>query len=207
LRLHYRLSWLFLNLLEKVLFGFSVTGRDCIPESGPVIIASNHISYCDPPVVGSGVNREVHFLAKEELFRNRAFAWLIRSYNAIPLKRSVGDVGALRKAVQLLKEGKAVLMFPEGTRSLSGKLLKPKAGVAMIASLTSAPVVPAYVTGTNRLGSAFFRKTRLAVAFGEPLTLGRPGDRPGGGKTDYTELSEKVMRRIRGLADEEKAKT
>jgi 1-acyl-sn-glycerol-3-phosphate acyltransferase len=201
------LSWLFLNLLEKALFGFSVSGRERIPASGPVIIASNHISYCDPPVVGSGVTREVHFLAKEELFKNPAFAWLIKNYNAIPLKRSVGDVGALRKAVQLLKQGKAVLMFPEGTRSLSGKLLKPKAGVGMIASMTSAPVVPAYVTGTNRLGSAFLRKARLAVAFGEPLTLKKPGGRPGGaGADDYTALSEEVMRRIRDLADQEEAK-
>ena len=93
MRFHYRISWLFLNLVERLLFGFTVEGRALIPETGAVIIASNHISYCDPPVVGSGVPREVYFLAKEELFRNKAFGWLIRKYNAIPLKRASGDVG------------------------------------------------------------------------------------------------------------------
>jgi 1-acyl-sn-glycerol-3-phosphate acyltransferase len=197
---------LLLNLVERVIFGFRVSGRELIPRSGAVIIASNHISYCDPPVVGSGVPREVYFLAKEELFRNRAFGWLIRQYNAIALRRSVGDVGAVRRAVELLKQGKAVLMFPEGTRSLSGRLLKPKPGVGMIASLTSAPVVPAYVTGSNHLGAAFLRKTTMAVRFGRPIEpspdithrSGRPTRRD-----EYLRLSQEVMRRIAELAEEE----
>jgi 1-acyl-sn-glycerol-3-phosphate acyltransferase len=200
LRLHYRLSWLFLNMVERVLFGFLVTGREKIPMTGGVIIASNHISYCDPPVVGSGVPREVHFLAKEELFRNRLFGWLIGKYNAIPLRRSVGDVGALKKAVDLLKHGRAVLMFPEGTRSLTGKLLKPKPGVGMIAALTSAPVVPVYVKGTNRLRDALLRRTRLEVVFGDPV---EPVEGDGGraaGKADYGFITQEVMRRIADLA-------
>jgi 1-acyl-sn-glycerol-3-phosphate acyltransferase len=197
-RTHYRLSWLFLNLVEKILFGFLVTGRERIPASGPVIIASNHISYYDPPVVGSGVPREVYFLAKEELFQNPVFGWFIRQYNAIPLRRSVGDVAALKKAVRLLRDGKAVLMFPEGTRSLTGKLLKPKQGVGMIACLTRAPVVPAYVTGTNRLGEALLRRARLRVAFGDPVL---PGGAEEAGKDAYEEVTSEVMRRISKLAE------
>jgi 1-acyl-sn-glycerol-3-phosphate acyltransferase len=200
LRFHYKLSWLFLNFVERVLFGFSVTGRDHIPEQGAVIIASNHISYCDPPVVGSGVPREVHFLAKEELFASKAFGWLIRQYNAIPLKRSVGDVAALRRAVTLLRQGKAVLMFPEGTRSLGGKLLKAKPGVGMIASLTAAPVVPAYVTGTNRLGDAFLRRARLAVAFGEPIVPPEAPKDDSMKREHYGQLTQQVMRRIGEIA-------
>jgi 1-acyl-sn-glycerol-3-phosphate acyltransferase len=196
LRFHYRISWHFLRFVERLVFGFTVTGSDIIPRSGPVIIATNHISYCDPPVVGSGVPREVHFLAKEELFRNRAFGWLISRYNAIPLKRSVGDVGALKKAVGILRQGKAVLMFPEGTRSLTGRLLKPKPGIGMIATLASAPVVPAYVTGTNRLGAALLRRARLSVSFGEPVTpLAGADSREG-----YMKVTEEVMRRIADLA-------
>ena len=202
MRVHYKLSWLFLNMLERLLFGFLVTGSERIPKTGAVIIASNHISYCDPPVVGSGVPREVFFLAKEELFRNRMFGWLIGRYNAIPLRRSVGDVGALKKAVGLLKQGRVVLMFPEGTRSLTGKLLRPKPGVGMIAALTSSPVVPAYVRGTNCLKNALFRKTRLEVAFGEPVV---PSGKTGGGgyaKEDYGAITQEVMRRIADLARE-----
>jgi len=202
LRIHYRLSWMFLNLVERVLFGFLVTGRERIPKAGAVIIASNHVSYYDPPVVGSGVPREVYFLAKEELFRNKMFGWLISKYNAIPLRRSVGDVGALKKVVGLLKQGRAVLMFPEGTRSLTGKLLKPKPGVGMIAALTSSPVVPAYIKGTNRLRDVLLRKSRLEVIFGEPIVPpGRVG-RGGLGKEDYGAITQEVMRRIADLAQE-----
>jgi 1-acyl-sn-glycerol-3-phosphate acyltransferase len=202
LRIHYRLSWLFLNLVERVLFGFLVTGSERIPKTGAVIIASNHISYCDPPVVGSGVPREVFFLAKEELFRNRMFAWLISRYNAIPLRRSVGDVGALKKAVGLLKQGRAVLMFPEGTRSLTGKLLKPKPGVGMIAALTSSPVVPAYIRGTNRLRDALLRRTRLEVCFGEPVLPAERTVARGNERDDYGAITKEVMRRIADLARE-----
>jgi 1-acyl-sn-glycerol-3-phosphate acyltransferase len=200
-RFHYRISWHFLRLVERILFGFRVSGSDVIPKSGAVIIATNHISYCDPPVVGSGVPREVHFLAKEELFRNKAFGWLISQYNAIPLRRAVGDVGALKKAVGILREGKAVLMFPEGTRSLTGRLLKPKPGIGMIASMAPAPVVPAYVTGTNRLGSAFLRRARLSVSFGEPV-MPAVGGADEGGRDRYIEVTEEVMRRIADLAEE-----
>jgi 1-acyl-sn-glycerol-3-phosphate acyltransferase len=108
-------------------------------------------------------------------------------------------VGALRKAVSLLKQGKAVLMFPEGTRSLSGKLLKPKPGVGMIASLTSSPVVPAYVSGTNRLGDAFLRRDRLRVAFGRPVVPN--GSDAVGRREDYGRLTSEVMRRIAELAE------
>jgi 1-acyl-sn-glycerol-3-phosphate acyltransferase len=194
---------MFLNLLERVLFGFMVTGRERIPKTGAVIIASNHISYCDPPVVGSGVPREVFFLAKEELFRNRLFGWLIGRYNAIPLRRSGGDVGALKKAVGLLKQGRAVLMFPEGTRSLTGKLLKPKQGVGMIAALTSSPVVPAYVRGTNRLGDAFLRKSRLEVVFGEPIVPAKGAADGAHDRENYGAITQEVMRRISDLAQEE----
>lgn len=203
MRFHYKLSWVFLNLIAKLLFGFRVVGRELVPKEGPVIIASNHISYCDPPIVGSGVPREVFFLAKEELFRNRFFAWLIKKYNAIPLRRAVGDLGAVKKAVELLNQGKAVLMFPEGTRSLSGKLLKPKAGVGMIATLTSAPIVPVYVFGTNRLLDALLRKSRIEVRFGSPI-YPEAMEPDASSRHRYVLLSQEVMAQIAKLAEASK---
>jgi 1-acyl-sn-glycerol-3-phosphate acyltransferase len=200
-RLHYRLSWLFLNCMERLVFGFKVTGAEHIPRNGPVIIASNHISYGDPPVVGSAVPREVHFMAKEELFANRAFGWLIRRYNAIALKRAVGDLGAVRRAVDLLKQGRAVLMFPEGTRSLTGNLLKAKPGVGLIACAAGVPVVPAHVSGTNCLWQVFLRRAGLKVAFGPPFTAAALPEAGTSGRDKYQALSDEVMRRIAELAD------
>ncbi len=202
MRVHYRLSWLFLNLIERLLFGFRVYGAENVPLVGGVIIASNHVSYCDPPVVGSAVPREVFFLAKEELFRNRAFAWLIKNYNAIPLRRWSGDIGAVRKAVALLNEGKAIIMFPEGTRSLSGRLLKPKPGIGLIASLASVPVVPTYVSGTNRLGHALVRLRPLEVRFAKPVLPQSFKDQGLQDKALYRAITEEVMRRIAKLREE-----
>ena len=200
MRIHYRVSWILLNVVERAVFGLKVTGRDLIPRSGAVIIASNHVSYSDPPVVGSAVPREVYFLAKEELFANPIFGWLIRSYNAIALRRAVGDIGAVKKAVEVLKQGKAILMFPEGTRSLGGELLRPKPGLGLIACMAGAAVVPTYVTGTNRLGRVFLRRARLAVSFGEPIEPAKFADPTGGSHERYQKLTEEVMKRIEGLA-------
>jgi 1-acyl-sn-glycerol-3-phosphate acyltransferase len=202
MRLHYRVAHAILNFLAMILFGFVKRGGGRVPRSGGVIIASNHISYCDPPIVGCGIPRELHFMAKEELFKNPVFAALIRSYNAIPLKRSVGDMAALRKAVKLIKDGRAVLMFPEGTRSLSGKLLKAKAGVGMIGVMTSAPIVPVYVEGTNSLRKAFLRKRRFSVSCAEPVIPSEYKDQAADPKEHYQRVTDEVMRRIAGLAKE-----
>jgi 1-acyl-sn-glycerol-3-phosphate acyltransferase len=203
-RSHYRISWEFLRLIERLLFGMRIFGDERVPLEGGVIVASNHISYNDPPMVGSAVPRELHFLAKEELFRNPVFGALIRSYNAMPVKRAAGDVGALRKAVRLLKEGKAMIMFPEGTRSLSGKFLKPKPGVGMIASMAGVPVVPAYVAGTNHLGAAFWRKRPVVVRFGEPIYPADIRSRCGSDKEAYMAISAEAMERIIELAEEDR---
>jgi 1-acyl-sn-glycerol-3-phosphate acyltransferase len=203
-RFRYRISWKFLRLIEKLLFGFRIYGDDRVPRTGGVIIASNHISYNDPPVVGSAVPRELNFLAKEELFRNPVFGALIRSYNAMPVKRATGDLGAVKKAVELLRGGRAMIMFPEGTRSLSGKFLNAKPGVGMIALMAGATVVPTYVAGTNRLGDAFLRKRPLVVRFGEPFDPAEIRKRCGSDREAYMAVSAEAMERIKKLAEEDR---
>lgn len=204
MRFHYRISWEFLRLIERLLFGMRIHGDEKVPRTGGVIIASNHISYNDPPMVGSAVPRELHFLAKEELFENPVFGALISSFNAMPVKRATGDVGALKKAVRLLKEGKAMIMFPEGTRSLSGKFLKPKPGVGMIASMADVQVVPTYVAGTDNLGAAFWRKRPVVVRFGEPIVPAEVRSRWGSDKEAYMAISQEAMERIKALAEEDR---
>jgi len=199
---HYRVAYVVLNILARLFFGLVTRGGERVPKTGGVIIASNHISYYDPPMVGCGVPREMHYMAKEELFKNPVFGAIIRSYNAIPLRRSVGDMAAFRKAVKLIKQGRAVLMFPEGTRSLSGRLLKAKAGVGMIGVMTSAPIVPVYVEGTNNLGKAFWRKRRFRVSCAEPVIPSDYEDETADPKEQYKKVTDEVMRRIASLAKE-----
>jgi 1-acyl-sn-glycerol-3-phosphate acyltransferase len=135
-----------------------------------VIIASNHISNWDPILVGLGCRREVHFMAKEELFRNRFLSALIRAYNAIPVHRGRLDRGALRAAADVLRGGNVLLIFPGGGRDQSGEVNDPKAGVGFIACMNGAPVVPAYITGSDRLARAFLRGGGVEVAFGAPIS-------------------------------------
>ncbi len=161
------LYFLFKNTFRFLLILFwriKVLGREYVPDKGGVIVAANHRSLADPPVVGSSLNRDVHFLAKEELFRFLPFGWLITQLNAHPLKRS-GDVGALKMALRLLRSGQGVILFPEGRRSKTDDLQKGKAGVGLLAKATGCPVVPAYIHNTGYLKQ--FRKVQ--VRFGAPL--------------------------------------
>lgn len=136
-----------------------------MPESGAFIVAANHRSLADPPLIGVSSQRPVHFLAKEELFRFRPFGWLISNLNAHPLKRASHDVKALKAAKEILGSGDPIILFPEGRRSKTDTLQPAKAGVGMLSSLTGAPVIPAYIHNSGYLKE--FR--RLSVLFGAPL--------------------------------------
>ncbi len=165
-------AWLILYPLFKALFGMRVTGQKNVIRKKRVIIAPNHISSWDPPLVGVASPREVYFLAKEDLFiPNPLFAALIRFYNAIPIKRETGGKDALKKAIKLLNDEKAVVIFPEGTRNRTEKeLLEFKEGVALLAIKTNSPVVPTCIKGPRKpFWDWILRKERLEVKFGEPL--------------------------------------
>jgi 1-acyl-sn-glycerol-3-phosphate acyltransferase len=161
------------------------------------VIASNHISNWDPILVGLGCRREVHFWAKEELFRNPLLAGLIRAYNAIPVRRGIADRRALRDASAVLSRGGALLMFPGGTREEGGEVSDPKPGVGYVSSVNAAPVVPAYITGSNRLTLALRRAVRLEVAFGEPI-----GPCGKGSGAEYREFAVRVANAIGQLRQE-----
>ena len=115
--------------LMRAWFGLRVKGAEHVPARGPALIVSNHQSILDPPVIGGAARRQIYFLAKAELFRIPMFGSLIRALHARPVRREGSDPGALRTAAQLLGEGKALLIFPEGTRSLNGRLGEGKPGV------------------------------------------------------------------------------
>ena len=150
-----------------------IVGGDKVPERGPIILAPNHVSNFDPPVVACASRRQLSFFAKEELFKVPVLGPLIRSVGAFPVKRGEGDTSAVRLALEKLKEGRALIMFPEGTRG-DGKTLGPvQSGVALLAKRSGALVVPVGVYGTHRIlpkGRKLPGFSRIRVAFGEPFT-------------------------------------
>ncbi len=158
-------------VLFKVLFRLQVFGRDNIPLKGGFILASNHISYLDPPALSVACPRELCFLAKEELFIG-VFGRLIANLNAFPIKGQPGELMSLRRAIKELEAGRTLIIFPEGRRTADGRLGKPMPGVGLLAAKAGVCIVPAFIEGSNRalpIDSKFIRPKKIKVYFGKPL--------------------------------------
>lgn len=163
-----------LRLFFRVIFRWEISGTANIPAAGAAILAANHASYWDPPVIGCATVRRVHYMAKEELFAIPILGWVITRLGAFPVKRGTADRAALRCAAGLLRAGQVVGIFPEGTRIRTGRLGAPNPGLAVIAALSGAPVIPTAVGGTYRpAGQSGW--PRFTVRFGSPLFF--TGDR------------------------------
>ena len=146
-----------------------VIGAENIPASGAFILAANHVSNWDPPFLGTFIDREVCYMGKEELFKNPVMAWICRSLHVFPVKRGAADKTAIKTAVKILKDGKCFGIFPEGTRSKTGKLGKAEAGVSLIAAMTKAPIIPAAIVNTEKIFSGEKFLPQLAVVYGTPI--------------------------------------
>lgn len=186
-----RVSRFFLRPIVSTVWGFRANGVDAIPASGPVVIASNHVSNWDPILVSLGCRREVYFMAKEELFRNPLAAAFLGNVNVIPVRRGVLDRKALRAASKLLTDGKILLMFPGGTRDRSGEVRDPKPGVGFIACMNEATVVPACITGANALARSFFHGVMLEVTFGSPIAAPKTNS-----SDEYRAFSQRIADEI-----------
>jgi len=155
------------SLIARILFGLIVRGSEKVPRHGGLIIACNHISEMDPPVLGFSIPRTFAIMAKVELFKHRFGDFFLGKLNAFPVNRAGIDTKALRTAIEYLKGGEAVVIFPEGTRSHDGRLLPVKLGISLIASVSGAPVLPAFIWGTDHATDALKRKGKpFSVSFG-----------------------------------------
>jgi 1-acyl-sn-glycerol-3-phosphate acyltransferase len=163
-----------------------------IPKHGPYIIAANHLSWTDIPLVPAYVPGKVVYMAKEELFLDKRVGWLVRFLGAFPVKRGEGDRQALRAAESLLKRGKVLIIFPEGTRSKTHVLGKAHSGLALIALRAGVPVLPVAIWGSENALKKF--GAQVTVSYGEPLLL-----KPAGAKItreDIQSATNTIMEKI-----------
>ena len=155
--------------VKGIYYGFyhvKVEGKENIPEKSGFIIASNHRTFADPPLLAvTSMCAKLSFVAKEELFRNPFFGWLIRKLGAFPVVRGSGDMKVIDDSIERLSQGRNLVIFPEGTRSKTGKLGRGKTGVALIAARSGAVVVPAAVVFEGKLR---FRK-KVIIRYGKPI--------------------------------------
>ena len=174
-------------------------GRKHIPKSEPFIAASNHVAYFDPVFVGCALQREVCFLARAELFEQFFVKNLIKKLNAFPIRRGERDISSIKTCIAILREKRMpLLMFPEGTRSKTGRLGEPRRGIAFIAAQTRVPIVPVYIENSNRLDECLRFRKRLRVRIGKPLYPADYGHLLAG-PDGYGELARVVMSEIGGL--------
>ncbi len=195
MKILYYAGWFVTRVISKLVFRIRISGRENFPKSGGFILATNHISYYDPPLVGSWAPRQVYFFAKQELFKNKLFGWLIRQTNALPVKRGAIDRQALEMSLEVIRRGYGLTIFPEGTRSKTDYFLNPKPGVGMLAIKAGCMIVPGYVHGANKLRDCFLGRERMSITFGEPFTAEWVKSF-GEEKEAYEKIAEAVMARI-----------
>jgi 1-acyl-sn-glycerol-3-phosphate acyltransferase len=186
------------------LFRFKAEGVENIPAKGPIILASNHASNLDPLFVGVAAPRHINYLAKQELFSNRLFRFVLRVIcGALPVDREQMDRSTLREIFKLLDRKEILLVFPEGTRTPDGKLGAAKLGVGMIAHHSGATVIPAYVHGSYAIWPRNAKRIHLhhcRVSFGPPVVLDDLY-RQGRTKEVYKHIGSRIMEGIQRLAD------
>lgn len=185
-------------LFNKTMFRVTFVGREHVPKDGGFILASNHIHFLDPLIIAGSRARVMHFMAKEELFRNPVAAYFLTRFNAFPIKRGTSDKSSLAYAIQMVREGKVLGIFPEGTRSPDYRPGAPKAGVALIARHAHADVLPVSIYSEQKAKFG----TEITVRFGEMIPYEELGITEAGGTRELREASRRVMDRITELWEE-----
>ncbi len=191
----YSILRLFSFFIFKVIFRLKVAGKENIPKSGGFILASNHISYLDPIALGVACPRKLNYMARQDLFFNRCFSWLLFSINVFPIKRNSADLAALKEAMQRVKNDEALVMFPEGSRRFEGSSTEPQPGIGFLAAKLKVPVVPAFVKGTEIAlpkGANFIKPTKISVRFGKQIQIERG--------LPYQDIAQLIMENIRDIS-------
>lgn len=201
MNLSYWLGYRFFRELARGLFDFQTIGAEKLRFSGPALIACNHVSFLDPPFVGQAFDEAIHYFARKTLFDHPLAGAILRSWQTIPIDRDKPDASSLKATIRLLREGKQVLIFPEGTRSPDGRLQPAEAGVGLFIAKAGAPVLPVRIFGSYDAyprGAKTLRPARITLVVGD---LWQPDLKSYSqtGKDLYQALADEVMQRIASL--------
>ena len=202
------LYWFFHTLfgtIARVAFQYRAYGQENIIEDGPAIMAVNHQSYLDPPLVGITCKNELYYLARKTLFEKKLLGPIISRVNALPVDLSRGDLAAFRSVMKLLQEGHRTVIFPEGTRSLTGQIQKARPGIGMIIARTLAPVVPMRIFGSFEAWpkGGKIRPHPITVVVGKPIRF-KKDDFAAHNREVYQKISEQVLAAVAALEKPEK---
>jgi len=198
INLLYKLTQILIRSVLHLNGGLVVKGRENIPVEGGVIIAANHISYIDPPLIGAVLPRRATFMARKGLFEMPLIRWAMKQ-TAIPVDRKKTQPSTIKEAVRRLKKGEVVVLFPEGRRSDTGELLEGKRGIGMLVSLSGAPVVPSLITGTDKVlpvDARWLKRARVTVVFDRPIYYTSLHEKDGQTHLLYEDISKKIMTAI-----------
>lgn len=188
-----------IRMLIRILTRWQIKGKENVPRQGPLLVVSNHLHAWDPAVLGIGLGRKVIFMAKEELFRSRLSAYFLGGLGSFPVHRGKLDRKAIRRSEQILANGLALAMFPEGSRSENAQLQPALSGSALIASRSRVPLLPIGITGTEKIEgwSWILRRPRITVSIGQPFYL--PPAQSKFTRAELAEHTEFMMERIAEL--------
>lgn len=197
----YWLGWMSFGCAFRSLFGLKIVGEEHLITEGPVLVASNHESFLDPPLIGNLYKDEMVYLARKTLFTG-VTRWLYTQWNAIPVDQERPDMGSLKTIIRKLKEGHRVLVFPEGERTVTGDLGEAAPGIGLVAVKSGAVIQPVRIRGAREAlprGSARIRFARISVTVGPPIRLSPEELKAAKGKDDYDRIAKRIMTAIREL--------
>lgn len=197
----YWFGWMLFGSAFRSLFGMRVIGEENLITQGPVLVASNHQSFLDPPLIGNLYKDEMVYLARKTLFIG-FFKWLYGQWNAIPVDQDRPDMASLKTIIRKLKDGHRVLLFPEGQRTLDGTIGDAAPGIGLVAVKSAVPIQPVRIEGARDAlprGSARVRLARITVKVGPPIILTSEELAACANKEGYDLIARRIMDAIKAL--------
>lgn len=201
MNLSYRIGHIFFRALGRGWLDLRIIGAENLHLPGAALIASNHVSFLDPPLVGTALDEAVHYFARKTLFDHPLAGAILRSWQSIPIDRDKPDASSLKATIRILRQGGKIVIFPEGTRSPDGRLRRAEPGIGLFIAKTHVPIIPVRLFGTDQAlprGALCLRPARVTLVVGTPWHPTIPEHVPQTREL-YQALADEVMERIAGL--------